>query len=507
MIIEKYITSKADLSEQIRKIIVDQFGINDAYSGLIKTNLLDKYFDQYIDSAVALIETPYVDKVYRDSYYHYFSSKLNKYSRNCIRVSLFDGDIREEMFRTEASISDLTNRFLGFIVIRPTEPNIIGRSVISPKAKKERNFDICTAKIPTTVDCIKFTIEGFPHSSQDTETITCAETTIWALMEYFSNKYPEYRPVLPSKIIETLNKVSAERQIPSRGLNIQQISFALKEFGFGTRIYSKEQFLSDFEKLLSCYVESGIPLVIALVNSSPTTKAHAMLCVGHKRVDNAMIDALTEEQFIDPDIQDAIRTKNLKIFDYDSIDKEFIFVDDNHPAYQSANLSHPANYYGDADWERCIVTHFIVPLYPKIYLEAYEAKNFMITYLLSGLLPIPDNTELLIRFYLTSSRSYKNDIALNLSVQDDLKVVILETAMPKFIWIAEISSKGDIKNGEASGLIIIDATEAKLFLTKPLLLAAFNDVVVTFDITIHSFVQNSLSLQKFKNYTNNLKGF
>ena len=98
---------------------------------------------------------------------------------------------------------------------------------------------------------MKFEVKGFPHSSQDAETISCAETTLWALMEYFGNKYPEYRPVLPSDIIKTLKQVSSERQVPSKGLNIQQMSFALKEYGFGTRIYSRHQYGSSFENLLS----------------------------------------------------------------------------------------------------------------------------------------------------------------------------------------------------------------------------------------------------------------
>ena len=68
-------------------------------------------------------------------------------------------------------------------------------------------------------------------------------------MEYFGNKYPEYKPVLPSKIVEVLQKLSAERQVPSTGLNIQQMAYALKEFGFGTKIYGKKEFGEDFKKL------------------------------------------------------------------------------------------------------------------------------------------------------------------------------------------------------------------------------------------------------------------
>jgi len=32
---------------------------------------------------------PYVDKVYRDSYYFYFASKLDNFSRDCLRIGFF----------------------------------------------------------------------------------------------------------------------------------------------------------------------------------------------------------------------------------------------------------------------------------------------------------------------------------------------------------------------------------------------------------------------------------
>ena len=47
-----------------------------------------------------LIENPYIDDVYRDNYYLYYSSKLNKYERNVIRVHIIDtsdiSDIADE---------------------------------------------------------------------------------------------------------------------------------------------------------------------------------------------------------------------------------------------------------------------------------------------------------------------------------------------------------------------------------------------------------------------------
>jgi hypothetical protein len=51
-------------------------------------------------------------------------------------------------------------------------------------------------------------------------------------MEYFGHKYVDYVPVLPSDIITALSNPAFERVVPSRGLSVSQISFALKQFGF-----------------------------------------------------------------------------------------------------------------------------------------------------------------------------------------------------------------------------------------------------------------------------------
>lgn len=280
MSISIYLEPISKAAELIKKVLQDEFGISEGNAQILYDISVKNHFEKLKDSTYLLVESSYVDKVYRDSYYHYYSSKLTRYKRDCIRVSIFESEILETDFRQIDKHNALQDKYRGFIVIRPTDPFIIGRSIISPKALKSNDFLCITTKFNTTANGIKFTVEGFPHSSQDTETMSCAETTLWALMEYFSNKYSDYKPVLPSKIIDTLNKVSSERQIPSKGLNIAQMSFALKEFGFGTRIYSRVEYINEFDSLLSCYIESGIPIIIAMDNRPSGSIGHALLAVG-----------------------------------------------------------------------------------------------------------------------------------------------------------------------------------------------------------------------------------
>ena len=64
---------------------------------------------------------------------------------------------------------------------------------------------------------------------------------------------------------------------------------------------------------------------------------------------------------------------------------------------------------------------------------------------------------MLIKFFLVSSRSFKHDVSLNSSFHTDIRDLILETQMPKFVWIAELSNEADIKKKMAEGLLILDS--------------------------------------------------
>ena len=132
-------------------------------------------------------------------------------------------------------------------------------------------------------------------------------------------------------------------------------------------------------------------------------------------------------------------------------------IDDNYCPYRISTFENPTEYYTNPDFFNCEVKSIIVPLYPKIHLEAYKARKLV------GLIISSDTIGLnidsvLIRFFLTSSRSFKRSITVNSSFDEDYKELILGSSMPKFIWVAELSSHGLYKQNKAFGFIIIDAT-------------------------------------------------
>jgi hypothetical protein len=433
------------------------------------------------------IEYPYVDKVYRDSYYSYFSSKLNHYPRDCIRVSIFDKPVETAEFLSEKNHSSIKEKYRGYFVVRPTQPNIFGRTTIDKRIIENNDFLICETNFPTTCTGLKLSVKGFPYSSQDAETISCAETSLWSMMEYFSNRYAEYAPVLPSTIIEALKSVRIERQLPSLGLFYSDLSFALKTFGFGTRIYAKEQFKGNFESLLSCYVESGIPIIVAVSNKQNIH--HAYICCGREKISPKHFKTLPGKK---------------GIIDFDSIEKAFVFMDDNHFPYQTAKLKSPCAYYNSPDWEKCEIQYFIAPLYPKIYLEAFEAKSYCHQFVATLL---GNNDGIILRTLLSSSRSFKDELLANPDLTDELKEKVIGTPMPKFIWISEITNKELLTKEKCFGTVILDATEPNINRLKPLITSYLSGFVFKKDKGLLSFDRLNKSIGNFNIYKNNLTGF
>ena len=503
MSIKKYIASVTSISDLLTLLLIEQFSIPKTVATELANNSRI-HFDNLLDSIYVFAESNYIDRVYRDSYYHYYSSKKNSYNRFCVRLSLFDGHISANDF-TE-NVIELKRKYRGFIILRPTEPSIIGRSVISPKCLKDGNFISCFTTFNSTINGIKFSVEGFPHSSQDGETISCAETTLWAIMEYFGHKNAEYSPILPSKIITSLNRTTFERQLPTEGLDVNRMSLVLREAGFGSKIYSKKTYTKDFFQLISTYISSGIPVLCAIDNFETKGRiGHAILCIGHRSRNNVQIEHIPSLDIDSDEITAFVAEKNIAIYDWSQAEIDFIFMDDNFPAYQPRPLSQPALGYNSA-WKDCEITHVVVPLHTKIYLEAYLARGFVFKFLLMGPVPLRDNTKMLIRFFLTSSRAFKENISLNKSLNPDLKDFILEYVMPQYIWIAELTDKNLIrqKHPKANGMIILDATEANIDFNKPLILAAYQGKVIVFDNS-RQLVEHSIDIEPFDIFTDNLK--
>ena len=231
-----------------------------------------------------LIEEHYVDSVYRDSYYFFFSGKHTIYNRDCKRILLFEGKFEGIL---DLPVEDLQEKFVGSVVIRPLEVQAIGRTLLNPKYfSNNKKCYMRLAKYNVTAFGKRLSVQAFPFSMQDGETTTCAEITILGLLDYYSKSYSNYRSFLPSEINKLAQENGYERSIPSQGLRYEVISKIFCEAGFYPRLYSSMKMrIHEFKRIIYYYVESGIPLSLGIETTN--SNWHSVIAIGHGNVQYA----------------------------------------------------------------------------------------------------------------------------------------------------------------------------------------------------------------------------
>ena len=444
------------------------------------------------DDVQFVLESPYVDRHYRDTYYSFHSSKFKKTGRNCVRVHIFEGKITgDDLYNNKI---DLDERYLGFFIIRPLPLYILGRSLISPKALQTRNFVCCLMKTRVSLLGNEFTAHGFPHIAQDTETHTCAESALWNYVEYFGQKYHRYKPLLPSQIVTTLLD-SEHRILPSEGLTEKELAKCLNVNGFQCLIYyaSRSSDTNLFFQLLRIYVESGIPLLLKLANEE---NAHAVLTIGHE-TDKSLYDA-----------KKYFSSKGDIWVDASLIDKKFVFIDDNLPPYKIADLSKPADYYSDPKMKNLTIKAFIVSLPVHMFLVAEKAYALIQEIFYDQKVGLQTfGGKWVSRLLLTGNHSFKKFIYdHDDNMPNIIREGLLHLALPRFIWIAELYKEPEFnKNGYCSGLLIIDATGNGKTPASVLWYMIDNNLFI-YDNGAWDIELDRKETFKMNTYKNNLKG-
>lgn len=442
-------------------------------------------------------EENYVDKLYRDTFYTYFSSKHFEITRTCERLTLFEGEFSYNDFLNDARFDTLQKAIIGMIVLRPTKINTIGRTLLNPDKMYVGNMYVQRAKFEICLLGKLYTIWAFPFTSQDTETMSCAETSIWTILEYYGTRYPEYRTVLPSEILSELGNLSEERVLPSHGLDFRQKASLLKKFGFHPRAYSKQIYKDDFRKLFHYYVESGIPITLSL-------PGHSVVCIGH-----------AAGEYDIKNVSSTIIGK-LNYIDSSAFINKYVIIDDNNVPYSLEEYNH----FSVFDRE---VNLFTVPLYKRIFLEANDALT-VFEFLLEKISPLIEkhisdgelnynnnSNPLIKRIFLTSSRKYKKMRVTNAS-STETKKFYSEILMPKFIWMCEIATRENYRERKILGEIILDATAARYDHINSTILIRIGDIVgyrhpdENFSVINKGLMYRMAGFDKeFSLYENNLK--
>ena len=359
----------------------------------------------------------------------------------------------------------LNKIFIGFIVIQPIYSGLIGTTVIDPSYLKDCDGYMCLGKFNCTMRGFLLKVNGFLYSSQNSETVMCAELTVLGIVNSLAHTSSNYQCIVPSDIILSKSTTLHERTLPSKGLPYEIISQLLNKYTGSSRLYflgedeksGKNNKCEVLRKMFHIYVDSGLPLAVAVKgkDNEDSKIRHSIICIGHgKRNYNwsQKIQKISDFSVID----------SYKAYD------DYILIDDNQPPYTIQK-------YGDFTVYKDVeIAGFVVPLPRSAFLEADEAYfigiealfNFLDTRLDESFLAenykySADNNPLVIRLYLTTSAKYKRFKNRTLK-SDKLIDFYLTLNLPHHIWVMEISTAELYSDNLAFGDVIIDATHSNI---------------------------------------------
>jgi hypothetical protein len=246
----------------------------------------------------------------------------------------------------------------------------------------------------------------------------------------------------PSEITKDADNVSHDgsRLFPNRGLNVLQICQAIFNSGLVSEVKQANLNISHnnqqckvvsnsyLKKIVSAYSPIGIPII--LVVKVPTNGQHGL-------------HAITISGFKSDPIQ-AISPRTEAVFLSENIDRIYAH-DDQWGPFARVNLINDYELktpWSDADTAKTptLVTHIIVPVYPKIRI-AYEDIEAVVLGLNAVLRFFFEkrikklNADIAWDIKIDFSENFKSQVKA--SDLDDLKKIkILGKSLPKYIWIA-----------------------------------------------------------------------
>jgi len=386
------------------------------------------------------IERHYIDKDYRDTFSNYHSKRFTTPNARCLRLHFFSKRISRKDLRKSES---LQRGYCGYSVVRPTRPYCLGRTLLDPIKLGYPHGGVCLCDESLSIQGVPVSIRGFPFISQDADVTVCAQSALWMVIRYFSNRYSMYQEMYPYQITQLTRDYSIGRLAPSEGLTDWQMAEALRQIGLSPLIYERESYPKDFEHIMYTYVESGIPVLAS-------TNDHVVACFGHFS-----------------DYGKAVNTKLRKFQRFSSsfFNQGFIINDDNAIPYQRLPLNNAGKSQPiDSMIPFKEVEAFTAPLPPRVFLPAEQFETVA-----SGLLkssrfgirscsPSLRGRPIVSRTFLTTGRSFKRYLDQRGMGHKLVFHVYCNMPLPHFIWVRELSTLDLYRKHRIIGEVLWDAT-------------------------------------------------
>ncbi len=442
--------------------------------------------DPPLNCRTVVFETAYVDQDYQDELAVFYSKAFKTYSHRCTRLHFFSVDIPTVAGKTTIDFSAYKDHYLGFMVLRPTDLQRVGRTyLIVPISDPNTEFVTCRASFKAHLLGHEFWVSSMPFIQQDTQVGACAQACLWMVARYMSHRFG-HREFLPGEINQCAkSRLALGRHYPAEtGLTFVQMLDALQAMSLSAMSYQKNmvddshrhierafpisadpttdaaaymaqldlQRTAKLADIAYRYIESGLPVIFATSN-------HAIVGIGHK-YDSTVTATVAIQRIpafyvnndnVGPYIEMPIFVRSPSRINFDEIQLIIVVV----PA--EATLS-------GEEAERMVVEHIETLLKGKADPSKPDTVQDILSRYRPDVAALLPNLEY--RTYLSRSVEFQQELWAEVA-GGNLDAAVGETLVqldyPKYVWITEISSSSLLNHPQRSdrkclGRVIVDGT-------------------------------------------------
>lgn len=407
-------------------------------------------------SASVLRETEYVDRDYSAAYLALYGRQFRPPQKLATRY---------HFFRTSIDSIDLIDEstYLGFVVIWPTIPSVLGRTCLRPSLWGLERPSVQLVSVPVRINVAgkELTIQTCTYASKDFGVSACATMAAWLATEVLA-AYGEIPRTTSTALTlaASHNDATFGRALPQvHGLTVDQIARGLQASGLDPYVYD-HLVGNEWHRraTIGAHIDSGIPLV-ATVQWGLTS--HALLIVGYEVAPNfheldipddekranleGAIGAWREAVQQRPETIPEARYKVGEQFNqfhrskYRHISK-LIVHDDRYGAFIEVSLREDDPQLKNVNYEpigQSFEVHAVIAPLPihinSLSYDAYvSAKDLFADLLMEESAPPPEP------MHLTTRLIRSNDLkAAAWEWLPDVSASLRETSLPRWVWVTE----------------------------------------------------------------------
>lgn len=387
----------------------------------------------------ALREDEYVDRDYSSAFENFCGRFFRPPRKVTVRYHFFTRGFESIQQLPEAE------EYLGFVVLWPTDPPVIGRTALRPPP----GWHVLQHNVVSHVGRKAYAIPSIPYATKDFGVSACATIATWLATEVAGSMVGI--PLTTSYDITRL--AGADRDglglLPQRfGLNPEQIALALARLGFHPFIYDLEHFPWKALGTIFGALISDLPVILMVeflpgdggersdIDGATDRDRHAVLAIGY--------------------VHDAERAEAGN--GWVAGVTELLLHDDRYGPYLRAVperdvqgvMTLDVDY--DSGVRRVLVKQLIIPLPPKTYTISTDAhiagKNLLDRWLA--------NERVMYRTFLRPSRQLKDDSGT--WADQAVAWSLATTQLPNRVWVTEASTRPLGAGSEVIGRAIMDAS-------------------------------------------------